>query len=631
MVVKRVSGKVDDLVRGIVQSHLHEKGWDVLYRLNVELSSTPHLVEAGINRDDWMISMQVDPSGKQSLERLVAREALIVENVWNTLLCAAADREEGHWSICPFDRDYVEDILYGISTGLKAGGLKEDEVVAYTPDVANLFMDFIDNTVNAVQSRTGFGEGIGLFYLNQLRQPQCSRGYVLFVDSQMKVYGKSGEAPVKKKELLARIIDKIFGSAQKASSFRGMAETHPAYKKVKKDVERLAASTLPKVLAEKAFKQGLDGYDSRLVVDELQKRELWEGKAKMFAEVFAPYAKQASPESQGSGDGKEGKQQSKGNGSGNDQKRHEHGGRCGFVRRMLEDPDVRKDIIQRALRKGRQAGPVGVPYVTKQESFETAYDLAAEEIVLKYFKDDEDDELPTFDLFYLRDRKLEDDESVSGRFAWSKTFFVPTPTGKKVWLHKKEVPYQIEEELLPGRKGLEDILFLVDVSGSMNWSGRALDGSKYDLAVRAVFGAIKGLERMGRAAHANYGLVLFSDKTVFSGWGDYYSLDKFKRLVFTGYQGGGTELNAGVMEKVLQENKNRFLTLLISDGEIYNNDASDIVKKIIEAGNDVVQFSIQGSTGFSQKIKKHGADIVNVNKPEDLAGVVLEKVKERYQ
>ena len=46
---------------------------------------------------------------------------------------------------------------------------------------------------------------------------------------------------------------------------------------------------------------------------------------------------------------------------------------------------------------------------------------------------------------------------------------------------------------------------------------------------------------------------------------------------------------------------------------------------------DVVQFSIQGSTDFSKKIKGYGADIVQVNKPEDLAGIVLEKVKERYK
>ena len=71
--------------------------------------------------------------------------------------------------------------------------------------------------------------------------------------------------------------------------------------------------------------------------------------------------------------------------------------------------------------------------------------------------------------------------------------------------------------------------------------------------------------------------------------------------------------------------------LLISDGDIYNADAPAIVKNIIDAGNDVVQFSIQGNTEFGQKIKKYGAEIVLVNKPEDLTGIVLEKIKERYQ
>ena len=82
-VIKQVQSKVMNDVCGIVQSHLHEKGWDVLYRLSLELAPTPNFVEAGNNRDDWMITIHVAPSGKQSLEQLVAHEAMPVGNAWN--------------------------------------------------------------------------------------------------------------------------------------------------------------------------------------------------------------------------------------------------------------------------------------------------------------------------------------------------------------------------------------------------------------------------------------------------------------------------------------------------------------------------------------------------------------------
>ena len=633
------NGKVEE-IRDNVHSFLHKKGWDVLYRLNVDVSPTKALVEAGINREDWMINIKVDPDCESKLEDLIEKTGIVVEDAKQKLLFAGCAHEEGHWSVCPFDRDYVEDILHGISTGLKAGGLKDGEVIQYTPEVANMFMDVIDNSVNALHPKDGknFGEGISLFYLNQVRMPECSPGYLLFVDSQMKVFGRkhSNAQPEQKPGFFARIFGKK--PAEKLD-FYNMTESSQHYKKVKKDGKKLLETIIPATLAEKAYEKGLDEYDGKLVVEEITQQKLWGKKARDFAQVFAPYAKQTSQEMQGESgdsDSKDGKKEKQQQESAGKQKAHQHDkqGRCCFVRELLEDEETKKDLIKRALQKGRKAGKAGIPYVTQQESFETAYELKAEEIVLKYFKESDEAENPTFDLFYMRDRKLGEDEGIEGKINWSKTLFIPKKQEDDVWLHKRELPYEIEEELKPGRKSTEDILFVIDVSGSMGWTGQPLDGSKYDLALQAVFGCLKGLETLGRASHAKYGMILFSNGTTFSGWEDYYSLDKFKKLVFTGYQGGGTELNPEVMEKVLQQNRDKFLTVIISDGDLAENNkpkAIEQIKKYIDAGNDVVQFSIQGNTDFSQKIKKYGADIVPVNKPADLSGIVLEKVEERYK
>ena len=101
--------------------------------------------------------------------------------------------------------------------------------------------------------------------------------------------------------------------------------------------------------------------------------------------------------------------------------------------------------------------------------------------------------------------------------------------------------------------------------------------------------------------------------------------------MFTGYQGQGTELDAAAVQRALQSNQNPFLTLLITDGEIYNHDAAAAaIQKLLGTGHDVVQFSIQGDTQFSRTIRGYGAQIVPVTTPEDLAGLIIEKIKRRY-
>lgn len=623
----------------IVQNHLRKRRWDIIYRLHIEIAPTDSLVEAAINREDWTIYHHIDPDIEKRLEKLIEAEHLLVERATEKTLCATADHEDGHWSICPFDRDDAERILYGIATGLKKRGLTEEEIIQYTPDVANIFADYIDNTVKGLHPREGrdFSEGIGLFYLNQITMPSCTPGYLLFVDAQMKAYGDKTEYPINKRSLFNRIKGKT-----PSISFRTRPESHPLYKKIEKDAQRLTATVLPKTLAEKAYAQPLDAYDARLVTEELIKRNLWEKKAEAFAEVFAPYAKQACEE-QGNGSGKEdkgnGKQEQgkedKGNGKqkqGKECKDKKHG-RCGFFRKMLEDPDTRKEIIKKALeRGGRKHGAESVPYIPQLEAFEAIYERAAQEIVINYFKEKEEQEQPVFNLFYMQDRALDEDDKLQGKIHWSKTMFVPTPEGQKPVLYQQKVPYQIQEGSVVGNVGLEDILFVVDTSGSMGWTREPLDGSPYDLSLRSIFGVTNGLEQLQRAAHARFGLVLFGTETVFSGWKDYANLGEFKREVFTGYQNAGdTIIHSDVMKQALDQNKDRFLTLIISDGEVRDpQQTAQIFKQYIDAGNDVVQFSIGGLTQFSHAIKKYGADVIPVGKPEDLIGIVLEKSLGRY-
>src|SRR3989338_6246987 len=92
------NGKVEE-IRDNVHSFLHKKGWDVLYRLNVDVSPTKALVEAGINREDWMINIKVDPDCESKLEDLIEKTGIVVEDAKQKLLFAGCAHEEGHWSV----------------------------------------------------------------------------------------------------------------------------------------------------------------------------------------------------------------------------------------------------------------------------------------------------------------------------------------------------------------------------------------------------------------------------------------------------------------------------------------------------------------------------------------------------
>jgi hypothetical protein len=55
-----------------------------------------------------------------------------------------------------------------------------------------------------------------------------------------------------------------------------------------------------------------------------------------------------------------------------------------------------------------------------------------------------------------------------------------------------------------------------------------------------------------------------------------------------------------------------------------------VCKKLIEDGNDFVIFQIRFRSEFAEYMRRNGAAVVNVDKPEDLVGLILRKVGERY-
>ncbi len=609
-----------DALRSIIESHLAKRNWDVKYKLSVDFEPRPEIAKAYIDLLRWNITEVIDPAVSSRLEAILMRENMRVDDPVRKFLCAVCDHEESHWSVCPYDRSDTESILFGIGQGLRSAGIPDKDVPLLTKDTFNLFADYVVNGVRGLDTKDfpGYSEGLGLFYLNALSLPASSATFTLFIDAQMKLWGSDASAPP------AGIIASVLG--RRGASFRTIAEKNKHYsRRLRADAELLAKSMLPGDLGKEIFTQPISASGAEDAITDLLLRDSWERKARQFAQILAPYIKRDTKPP------KDSKGQRPGDGDANS--RGEGGPPqpgSDIARQILDDPAARKDLMRRAIGKGRGIGPSGMPYLGKTQAYTVAYDLAAAEIILRRTRDDEDSP-PSFDLLHMRDRRIDDAEQSPRTMHWAKTYFVPREGKEETWMHRKEVPYSIEEQLLPGRRSLEDILFVLDVSGSMDWSGKPLDNSKYDLALKAAFGVIKYLESMGRAAHAKFGVVLFSDSTAFSGWKDYAALDGFKEFFFTGHQGGGTRLDPHVMKQVLNENPRKFLTILISDGDISGDDAPSILKSYLDRGNDVAYFSIRGCASFRDQLARHGAKIVDVTMPSDLTDLVLDTVQDRYR
>jgi hypothetical protein len=566
-----------------IRKFLEKEGWDVLYKLSITRENTPHLIEAAIDNFSWVINLVLDPEFETKIRKIVSEERINILNPEEKILAATLRHEKSHWEVCPIDIEYLEAILDGTSLGLKASGLFDgDEIKNYTPYVANMFADIIVNSVVGLKGyEKDFLEGIELFYLKEAYLARKNNKepyyYAIFVDTQMKIYQNSDRA-----RKLAKKFTKNYGEVEKASrsAIKIFTNEH---------------------IGEKMFEGKADETDKKFAIKALEDRLKWKEKAKDFAYLMSKYVKNnlddikmripLNP----------------------------------LIDRMVKDKDFRREVIKRGLERGSS-----LLYGDKFEIFDEIYKEAASEIVIEFFKKNEG-EAQKLPIFYMKRERVEENASFE-EIEWSRTIFVDAGGQEEVWLFKRKVPYEIDLEGTSDSGSFEDLLFIVDTSPSMEWSGKPLDGSKYDMALRAIYSVLNYLEKIGKAPYLKYGLIMFSDpgKTRWSGWKYYNELDELKKLLFEDYHGRTTILDADKVEEAYSSKHDNFLVLMTTDGEIFNPEAKEACRKVIENGNDFVIFQTMSRSEFAEYMRKHGATVVYVDKPEDLVGLVLRKVGEKY-
>jgi len=584
-----------DMARRYLAEHYPE--FNNIYALRTSRKPSGDLFDASINRYTWSITLNLDPKFEERFLDIMNRTGRTVARPLETLVGGVVEHEVGHWNQCPKDIVYGEMILSSVSRGLKKYGMAEQDIVAATPYVANMFCDVVTNCLTGSKS---FGIGRGLVYTVRAHavsadNPSLEDYYVLFVDCQMKF-------------------------RDPANPFRDIGRKYNSnYLNLEATSKRLLASVTSGAIADKAFGAELTDNDRKTAEAMLSKERNWSNASADFAEIIAPHIlnKQQSME--------------------------ENIKLMPIFRMFLRDERFRGRVLEQglerengkhALEESSNAGST-LSYINNTEVFDLVYRQAAGKIVLDFVGCGAEIAKPKFDLFHMENERIDESYSLPRNIAWDRTIIVGRNGREQMQLFKKASPYEINLEV-DGPKGgsMDDLLFVVDTSGSMGWDMKPFDNSKYDMCLRTFYSVDKYLEMSRKSAEINYGLIQFgaTGRTSWSGWQSCMQREMLRKQMFTGYQHAGeTVLDGDKIDAALRTRKN-FLAMVITDGQFSNEDSAiRSLMKIMRANNSMVLFELVNESGLKGYVEREGGTVIHLNRPDDLVGVNLQIVSQKYK
>lgn len=235
------------------------------WKVETTVEPTPHLVEGQISAEDWLITIKLHPRAAATLAREIGADEATAGGLMGQVVYTVLRHEMGHWEHCPYDDQWRRAILEGICEGLMGKVLPrahEDRIVGR---LANMFADIVVNTslVCWDEGRSDFVQGWTLLSLKELlKSGEPDEEYQIFIGAQAAIFlaGEEGRWA----EELRGLIGKFSPSAKGA-----MEECV----KIFLDPLLPGASELGEIAAS------------------LNRRELWQRKAKRFAEVLSRFVK----------------------------------------------------------------------------------------------------------------------------------------------------------------------------------------------------------------------------------------------------------------------------------------------------------------------------------------------------
>ncbi|MFH8120148.1 MAG: VWA domain-containing protein, partial [Candidatus Aenigmatarchaeota archaeon] len=511
--------KYDNLIKEL----LMEKGWDITYNLSIEYSPVNSLICGCIDNYDWKIQLTINPQLDEKINEICEKEKLNIKLPTKKIIQFVVEHEYGHWEYCPRDIMLVESILDGTSIGLKKANFREEEIEEYTLHVANLYMDILVNTIHSLgKEKKEFQDGMLLFYIAQAytNKKKYPDWYGIFVDVQMK------------------LLDLVYGKKTVGNLVERFVDNYDLIRGVAKEIIEILTN---KEISEKIYNNRREEINIKEIVKNLKDFSSWKEKAELFASIIGKYLKDKLKDLES-----------------RTQLPY-------FLDKMKKDENFRRQIIRGGIKKGSK-----LYYANKVEVFDEIYKNIASEIVIKITQNQKE-EISEPSPYYIRKEKVKENFELKNIY-WPKTLFIEKiGREEEIWFYKKcdplrEVPNK--RRVSKKEERLKDILFIVDTSDSMGWSRNPLDGSKYDITLRAIYGIIEYLEKNNLSTLLHYGLIIFGGSTIWSGWKKYNQLNELKKMLFLNYSGGYTFLDANIIEEAVSSSPNKFLALMISDGEI---------------------------------------------------------------
>ncbi len=272
-------------------------------------------------------------------------------------------------------------------------------------------------------------------------------------------------------------------------------------------------------------------------------------------------------------------------------------------------------------------GSIFDPKLPNFEELDALYRNRAAPLVINIRDDNRED--PEAPLRYIERVNADPNELRPGRIDWGRTRFLGNGDFQ---MFERELPLNLDipVETTPG--GMPDLLWIVDSSESMGWNPEQGIGC-YDSVARIVYSAHLSLEKSGKGFYINYGLINFSSTARFTGWVPYQELDKVHQELFK-YQNGGTWLHPNSIKQAVQEAKDVFVALMVSDGDFNiltnENEIAKQIKELESGGNYFALFQIGPMSGFANKLRAQGSPVFEVNGPKDMYELVVEIEKSTW-
>lgn len=597
-----------------------------------------HLIEAYVDLKNWIINCTIQPDFINLFNKLHDEHKLFdfyengylqndlkpqLDNKKNPFfkypenlyifLSGIAYHEFGHSKECPIDSDNFSKILQAVSTSLEQNNIFNEELTYY---IINLFSDLVINTIYGLEkSNSFFRNSIFTFFFSEIIFFNSSDTiFNLFVLLNLKLLIYDIEFRNKMEDLIIKTLPKDFEKKIK--------ELIRIFCSEKNIIENLWLSIEP------------NENDKWKIINKISNSNEWDSMAYEFTQILSDYI------SEDSSINKKTLEDSI------------------FTKKMRKDQKFRKDILERIIenklekrkklekkdiknfiergKNGKKKGnsksisekypgelslDKGMKSFDEKEKLNAIYKYRLKKVEISFRETNNSDELP---LVWLNRQPIKENSYVSN-FDPLNIYFLPN--SDELLLYEKKVPYTKNQDSLSDKKGFPDLAIFCDDSGSMDWKIETGDG-KYDTLIISLLSLLEWLKDKGFASVIKYNFTFFSNTTRSTGWVDYFHLEEMKKLLFS-HEGGQTILNPKKLKNILIS-KERIITIIISDGIIYNSEkVYNILKKNVN-NEDFFFIQIGNESDLSKKLDKNGFNVKIIRDISKLSILILNFLKNSY-